>query len=935
MERVQKEYKTTIDKTYTVPFCEYLVPSSRTNQDQAVFSAPSKELLDQNLNEVSKINDFQKIPEMCESNTYEEYLGKLEEWKEEVKKVQSEVVLPMPMSYNIPKYVLPDIISAEKWSDSIVRRRLIRNYNAEKSNLGSENFIELDKLLQSSKEYKSDDTFSVKGLNDQDVLIGSHCYDKPAWCSRLVIKRPEPKLFRSFEKYEAAMMKWSEKISSMDFLPPSSKQIGDIMQIKSDNKVSSAGPPPPQVPTKVKKSYSTLPIDEDKMKPKLLDLFKEYKLNLTNPDDSQFKVKKIRSYKPPHCKLSASKIIKSLIAFGAPIQLKLDDLTSAFIFEKSCLDSGYLAKREFVARSSIYDISKDLDEIIKILLENPIKFLLTDFSIYEFNKLLLTKIPGEEITIGKKLSELISLESIIKLSSFAASNRSYMKFSVLAIYLLPLKSIQDQLVQLDLSQLERYVELISTTATNTFPSFNIFDEEIKAAINHDPQKEKLIERLVMEISQANLIHSLSSIAFLGNNYFFNCFNFLRDLIFSSYQMVVEEIKIDSVFQEILKGLLCTNKLVNMFYFKLIRVVIQIDYSRCIRVLSGYDLLTFFQKGIESNIQHIRKNTKSLFQLMLHSEASIAFQLQITQSSPSFVYNLITSSPEDFLYFLLSIFSSFKNVESKIDYVPFQFAQFKGYIDLLSSDLNNKRNSKFLRILLHLCITGEATFSFKQNEFKSLINSFAHNFTSSLDTSNRNNFGCFITLLKIKYLDPSYVQDENIWNYTLQEMCSKKDIGDYRYLLWKAFRNAVLNQKQFVEFLVENQNLSKLLSDNFSSLDITVISCMVRILTEFAQALNRNEDIANLKVLFNFLSQPTVYIASKILSTYKQSQEPTMRKLHSILALFITLLIKAPAGSTLNQFMNAQPIISNLGEVFSEIAKINGFTLQINSNTTQQ
>ncbi|OHT14813.1 hypothetical protein TRFO_14740 [Tritrichomonas foetus] len=486
------------------------------------------------------------------------------------------------------------------------------------------------------------------------------------------------------------------------------------------------------------------------------------------------------------------------------------------------------------------------------------------------------------------------------------------------------------ILQLDLFSFERIVELIIFMSKKSVSIENLPDDEINEAIKDDPRRKDQIESFAMEFRQAQLINALCYVIFSGSHNFTYFLPFIRKLMHKSYGKITDIVSHDTLFSKIMEGYNSSNNhRSHNFFYRLIRTAIILQYSKTIRVLSGHDLLAFFKNGLNAKEKRVKRNTLSLWQLIIHSNTSIALQLQIIQSSPTSVVSLIYSASNVFHDVLMSSFQLFRQTKSMFSFQPLPFSQFEGFFSLFCSNFDEKRNSQFLYTLLTLCVAEEAIFCFKPIDFKNYINKFAS--TTALQLISHPsimNFKCLKILYKINFLAHQSVNNSVIWSFILQEMVRKHDKVQLEFKLtaWKAFRNAALYQSHFIQFILNNEALLLKLNEAFSSIDEKVIACMIRTIPFLAKPLVRLFGVSeitkkNLTDLFSHLSDPSVNIAGKILTVYTtKHQTVEMRKVNASLNQFLVMLFNADHGSVLYKFMNAPHVQNELSEVFLKFEK---------------
>jgi len=628
------------------------------------------------------------------------------------------------------------------------------------------------------------------------------------------------------------------------------------------------------------------------------------------------------------------------------------------------------------------------NELLDILEKNTTQFLLIDLSPAHFYSLLDEKMK-DGTTVGTFIASKITIEDVVKLSFAACGGRLQARLSILCQNMIRDKNTHEQVVNLDLAYLSRFVELLIFTGSNSFVVDVSNEDEVNSALADDPNRAEQIESFEMDFRQAQLLTALMAMIFTSHEHFFDFLQYIRELIHKSFQKLTDVVSSDSLFPIILDGFMSPHKLTHTFFFRLMRTVVLTQDSRTTRVLSGHELLKFISKGLLSEHDYIRRNTMSLWQLILHSDSSLVLLMQIVQASPSAIIQQYNEAPEQFEKLILSIFKLFKNTKTQLDYRPMPFSQFQSFfkiaVDSMSSSEKAPKSIKLLHQLISLCLQPEAIYCFDKQQLKDLLREFAttqipimaNKMMTTLEKLKKpedikeneamdmiNKFRFFPVLTRLKLLDPTSLQNKELWQFIFKEMGMKQSTtadleffhGPMRTIAWKVFRNAVLFQAGFIRWIKEEkleenaEPLKKTLGAAFGSFDEKVIACMVDTLPILARPLETSieGDKENLTEIFSILSDDSVLIAGRILAAYKGSKDTSgMSALYSKIVDFLTILLKnrnstitfkkyIPEKSdradseivrvmTFKNFMDAPSIRDTLKPIFDEVSRNNNIT----------
>ena len=692
-----------------------------------------------------------------------------------------------------------------------------------------------------------------------------------------------------------------------------------------------------------------------------------------------------RAVCPAHARLGAQEIVERMKKTGVPVaSIEADGMTNAMRHERMIFDVGFMA-RDLITADGNKELTHDEAKWREMLQQPPDetnktkqlwKFVFIDWSPKEFIAALNTKL-NDEMTIGEYLCDQLSLEELVTMSFFSLDYRFVTKLSVLVQHFLTLSRVQDKLLQLDIPSLERFVELATFMALRSCNLELIPDDELAQACHDDPSRDSQIEMFATSFRQAHMLSLLYSVVISGSAHFPKMIDFMRqekpqshkgNLLHRSYQKIVEICASDQMFPAILDGFFSPNTDVHRFNYRLLRMTFTFQYTKIIRVISGHDLLGFMQRGINSKNSDIRRHTHSLWQLIRHSDTALVFQLQLIQAQPSSVVTQIGSATMDSARFLQSIFSVFRTLHKAFDYRPLPFTQFQAFFNALTGDFSRPQYINFLYSLLRFCVEDESLYYNKMSEktYLALLNNFtAKNAVKLIQNQSLQEMNldastiaqmkimkmkCLRLLCRVRSLDHVSIANIEIWTSILTKMSSKvAGVEAEREQAWKIFRNAVLYQSKFVEFLLTTPELCKKMEDAFSSLDFGVGAEVIQTLEKLALAAAHPEDpdnggrvdMENLDELWRKLADPAVRINGKILSNYHRTDRDTSSgnvtapRVHSAVVSMLKCMVTSTDHSPLRHFMKAEHIVKELNGVFAHICGVLELSWKDKQNEVQQ
>lgn len=969
------EFQTNISKTYTSTHFKTNISPSRSKSKQAVFSTPDSKLLDSQYSQVGNVQKFDiPIPDQANCKTYEEYLLEIAKWKNQFCKFSKTASMPVPIAHTVPRMEPPQVISPEEWSDNTIKRRLIRAFKPETSLLCPQNMIYLHDILRKGDSYDPEQPLPEKGLNGADVLYKYQLNEKTPWSSTLIPQRASPDLYETYEEYESAMLHWGSIVDScLTTIPPNSQQVGEIMNLNQEGKIENAPPTPPIQPHQDTEPLSKKKITESKITAGLQKLMKAYnteilQLDIQENGDEKHPTNEIPHYNaivPDHCHFNTvEEVVKNISEFGVPVTPNQGySLTRRLREERSLFDVGLMAQKRITKRipnkapkskmSSAFadakekeDKSKDSSKQIskrrltnkdagaffselKNLVENNIReFFMLSMSPKETRESIEALVSGPK-TLGEIIFEKVPLEEILKYSLYSDSERYLAKFSMIVLYMLQFPQFFQSILKLDINSLERFVELISFSSSFSFSMEPIPEEEVTAAIDYNTstKMQNKIDSLVTSFRQTQLIYMLYQIIISSSEKYIKFLSFLRDLIHKSLKKVVDILSDESLIIKILDDFHSTDQLVHNFSYRIIRIIILLQYTKVIRLFSRLDLIKFMQRGLNNPLPEIQRDSRSLWQLMMHTDTSIALQIQLTDTPPSLLVSMIKKSKDDediFRDFLLSIVALFKETKTMFSFRPIPFPQFQGFLTLLSENTNQNSSLAFLHIFLTLCINTEAVFCFNRKELVDFINKLASTCAISLTKkSNEIKMKCLKVLYRIHVLEPTAVNLPDVWDFILTEMSRKADISiNYRLSAWMTFRNALLHQKNFAAFILGNEVLAKKFDAVFSSFDERVVACLITTLTDLASVITKQFGLDestkdNLTRFFEHMNDVEELVAAKLLMASKIPHASVeMAKMHSYLDQFFVILLNTE-NNCLRSLVNQPHFKNNLVELLKK------------------
>jgi len=920
---------TTLGETYEIPKYDFSDPNGINEKSGVIaYGLPNKKLLDTNFIEVGEVKDFPTIPNPNLCSSYEDFLQELKKWKASVSNFCQKSFLPQTLSHTIPRPVPPDIISKSDMEDLAFMRRMKRNFDPETSPPNPANQIAFEDILFNGTPFTDQDFLPYQGFNEKPVPVRAHLSNTLTWNVRLLPKRPHPIFYSSFEEYESAILKWADYVYKTVALPPSPKQIGQMIKQPKEGSRKLMDPPIPEyehpMPSPICNYEANSRTTRHNLK-KLTKSYKKFLITSTTPQkSSKSNAFKTKTFTPPHSpSITAAGLCQHYIDYGTPFSNVFTTTpTQCRRIELMTMDIGFMADQDLNEPSSV-SVKMDAPHMISLVKNNIIQFLLTDLSPRQLLSLLYEEYESE--SVGKKLIECLPIEKLVRLSMISTSFRFLSRCSIICQYFLGFRQTTEQVLKLDMEFLERFVSLIIFTTPYSIPLNDLPDEEISAAIAASPKSDNQIDMLANDVRQAQLLLGFQSLVFSSPERFLPCQSFLRILLHKTYSKISEMVTSDVYFPLIKEGFVSRDPLAHMFYFRVFRTFIQIQYSRLIRVLGIHDLIPFFYDCIGSSNPLVRSHSLSLWQMMLHTDSSLALRMQILKSTSSSIVRKLRDNSSVFQECLYNVFTLYRRNESEFDYRPFPISQYKSYLEAMAQDLASPFVVKTLELLLSLASDQQSIYSQNENELKDFMNKFTQ---SLLPTLKRGGLiRCMKIVFKSNLLEPSTVNIPEIWDYLFSELLSKNAKIETRMELWKTFRNAVLHQKGFVSFIMTNPELSKKLGEAFSSYDESISACMILVLPALAkpihnpQSFSTDESIrTNLKELFLKLSDPSVLISGRLLAAYMSSNNNSlMARVHSCLSNFLKILLTSHEGSPLKEFLNARHVQESLGKVFQECA----------------
>ena len=896
------------------------------------FSGPNREIYNQHYMKLREFDSFPPIPDPSNYVSSEEYKTELLKWQKALTQFSQKLTLPITMGHYLPRPVRPEVISQADREDIVTMRKLKRQFNPETSPAAPGNAIALEEIIQNGTPFTYEDNLPYCGLNEKPVPIHAHLENSIPWTTSLIPVKPEPFLYEYFDDYEEALLRWANIVKETKLLPPSPSEIGKMTDLQSDNTQDLEPPPPPKDPVKPVKPLTVFESNSRTTKKALRKLFKSYTkwqnqaVELAPPlKDSKVPILKAKTYTPPHAgSITALQICKSYMDYGVPYtplaQMKYSN-TQLRRRELMTLDVGCMAVPDLNEPGPL-SIKLDLSKLTSLLTTDVHKFLLADLSPRAYLTLLYEKTSDPNITVGQLLTQKLTVEELVKFSMMSTSIRFLARCSITAQYFLGLKATSVQVLELLLPHLERFVELLAFSSPCTFSVPELPDEELSAATEASPKQDQQIEQLANDFRQAQLLKCFQSIVFTSPDRFFPFFAVIRPLIHKCFCRLSDVVMSDVTFPLISEGFMSENLYVHMFYYRLLRTIVEAEYSRVIRVFAIHDLFKFFLKCVTSQNEIIRKDANSLWQLMMHSDSSLALRIQILSVKPSIMFKMLKESPPTMQQNLIGVFSLFRCNNAEFDYRPFPLKLYKSYIDYLCPKLDNPTYIRALELLLGMMMDYQSIYCQNRNDLKEYANQIMK--TGALQMMNPDLVRCLKILYKNELLEPASANNHEIWKWIFETIVHNDTKIETILDLWEVFRNAVLHQLGFVSFILLSPDLTKLLEDAFSSLDEKVSLCMILILPALSRKrpFNVGEDHAkhNLEELFKKLSdKQTVRIAGRLLAAYQsENHNNLMARVHSALVEFLKNLINADPNSYLGEFKRS--VDQTLEGVFRDVEK---------------
>ncbi|EAY19657.1 hypothetical protein TVAG_432530 [Trichomonas vaginalis G3] len=960
-----RQLMTNIDKEYDMSQYDFPEPDPFADpKAKPTFAGPHKEIYNQHYVQVNTFDKFPEMPDPDDFATLEEYQLHIHEWEQEVASFSEKIALPQTISHVLPRPTRPEIIPKADREDPVMRAKLKRTFNPMTSPAQPGNQMAVEKILLKGTPYEETDNLPYAGLNEKPVPINAYIESKNSWASELIPQMPDPMLYEYFDDYEDASIRWAKIVQNLEIIPPSPTELGNLTDLPFEGSSTIVAPFKPKDPVKPPKPFTQFECSSKGSKKALKKLFKYYKRTqkaLTTPTLASEKVKNLhhssKTYTPPHAGsigITAPIIQQAYMQFGVPLT-PFEGFSSTQMRRRELitLDVGYLAQPDLYDSGSI-NAKTETANLANQLNKDVKQFLITDLSPKQYQSLLYEKLPSGD-TVGSLLAKKLSVENLVKYSLISNSIRFLSRCSITAQYFLGLQSTSEQVLDLLLPHLERFVALLTFSTPYSFILPELPDEELIAAISESPKSDQQLEQMANDFRQAQLLKCLQSIVFTSPDRFFPFFQIIRPLIHKCFCRLSDIVMSDVTFPLISEGFLNEkNSSVHMFYFRLLRTIVEAEYSRLIRVFAIHDLLKFIKHAVTSQSAIIRRDASSLWQLMMHTDSSLALRIQILNQKPSIILTMLKESQPIIQRYIIDVFTLFRCNNAEFDYRPFPLPLYKNYVDSLCpelqikikepeaqgdqtlkkaeskeqkkqdkfkqelqkcSHLKNPYNVRALTLLLGMMRDYQSIYCKDRNELKEYVNSFITKRSNLLTEYKLSD--CLKILYKNDLLEPSKANQISIWAWIFDTILSKDTESPKRLSLWRTFSNALLYQRDFMSFILQNPDLTTRFEKAFNSLDENVSFTMILILPSLAQKLydaekkfgNTVEQFVknNLEEFFRKLCQPDVRISGRILAAYQSKNTSTiMAQVHSSLVIFLKTVINAhekssPKDSMLSQF----------------------------------
>lgn len=1002
-----RTFKTNLDREYTMPKYNFTPPEPfQDPRSVPTFAGPHMELYNQHYVKLKEFDSFPKMPNPDDFDNLAEYQLSIGEWEQAVAQFSSKIALPQTISHSLPRPTRPEIIPQADREDPVTRAKLKRTFNPFTSPAQPANQMAVETILHNGTPYNPDDNLPYAGLNEKPVPIHAYIESKNAWATELIPQRPDPFLYEYFDDYEDASLRWASLVQTLEIIPPAPSELGELSDLPVEGNPSIVPPYKPRDPVKPPKPITNFECggkSSEKALKKLLKKYKRTQKQLTALVPSTDKVKGIvhqsKTFTPPHAgTTTATTILNSYLQYGVPYTtLKGLSHTQIRRRELMTLDVGFLAQPDLYDSSAV-DVKKETTNLLGLLQSDVKSFLTADLSPRQYLNFLYEKLPSGDL-VGGLLSKRLTVAGLVEFSALSNSMRFLIRCSITAQFFLGLSSTSEQVLDLLLPHLERFIELLTFCTPFSFALADLPEDELAAAIDveREAKVDHQLEQMANDFRQAQLLKTLQCAVFTSPDRFFPFFNIIRPLIHKCFCRLSDIVMSDVTFPVIQSGFMSPKPLVHMFYFRLLRTIVETEYSRLIRVFATHDLLKFFQQAInpdKSNIPDktslsdkqivytdeikamIKRDACSLWQLIMHSDSSLALRIQILNQKPSTVLRMFEGPPSIMHRYILDVFTLFRCNNAEFDYRPFPLHLYKAYIDHLCPEpvirvkeptpeggqggaaqnpptkevrkiekkkaylselkkqypnLENPYYVRALTLLLGMMRDYQSIYCKDRCDLKDLANTIISK--RSILITEFDLVRCLKVLYKNDLLEAAKANQNPIWTYVFDTIVEKDIKMETRIALWRTFRNALLSQKGFMQFILQSPELTKKFEDAFNSLDENVSYCMILILPQLAQNLIEMEKFfeserfgkktdepikKNLEEFFRKLSDnKTVRIAGRLLPAYQSTNTNTiMAQVHSALVRFLRAVIIAKDGSALAEFR--QSVQGVLGGVLEDV-----------------
>jgi len=233
-----RTFPTTVDMNYSIDFTINDIEETRGDFNDFVQIDQKGNFYDNHYQRIPDPGLFESsslmhhLPDPSDYIKEETYKNAVDLWYKKFREFLKKVVFPVPMGSFFSFPSMPHVPSTqEKVPGSLQNRMAAKAFSVRMTPLYPSNFLEMITSILNG-EFVVDSYFHCPGPRGQTILRSNHMSEVTPWHGQFVPLKPRPKIFKDYNDFNLAFMRWYQLIVQNNTIPLHPRDFKDILHVE-------------------------------------------------------------------------------------------------------------------------------------------------------------------------------------------------------------------------------------------------------------------------------------------------------------------------------------------------------------------------------------------------------------------------------------------------------------------------------------------------------------------------------------------------------------------------------------------------------------------------------------------------------------------------------------------------------------------------------